>query len=96
MAPQGDIDALNVFFVRTFASLVSWGLLAVLERLTGRAHNVSLIGASLLLAPSLGTPLSGTEVTVPNRVVLLRMHLTVGAVLTPAFYLTSRARLQGR
>ncbi len=43
----------------------------------------------IALALSLGTPLSGTGITAANRIALLLMHLTVGAVLISAFYRTS-------
>src|SRR5262249_50933280 len=86
---SGDIDALNVATVSALASVIAWGSLAVLERLTPRAGRVWLVGALLLLVLSLATPLSGTGVTTANRIVLLSMHLAVAAVLIPTLYRTS-------
>ena len=84
-----DVSALDVAVVAALLSLAGWGLLALLERLTARARRVWLIVAPLALVLSLGTPLSGTGVTSANRIVLLLMHLAVGAVLIPALYRTS-------
>jgi hypothetical protein len=84
-----DISALDVAIVATLLSLAGWGLLALLERLTAHARRAWLIVAPLALVLSLGTPLSGTGVSSANRIVLVLLHLAVGAVLIPALYRTS-------
>ena len=86
---SGDIDALNVALVTAVLSLAGWGLLALLERLTSHARTVWVAIAVPALLLSLLTPLSGTGVSAANRVVLVLMHVTVGAVLIPALYSTS-------
>ncbi|GBP99891.1 hypothetical protein SSP531S_12940 [Streptomyces spongiicola] len=66
-------------------SLLGWGLLVLLERLTGRAPVLWTGAASLVLALSLFAPLFGAGLTTGNRITLVLLHLTVGAVLIPAF-----------
>jgi len=83
------IRAQDVLLVSAMLSLAGWGVMAVLERLAARARQVWLVIAIAALALSLATPLSGTGVTVANRVVLELMHLTVGSVLIAALYRSS-------
>jgi hypothetical protein len=64
---SGDIDALNVAVTSALISLIAWGLLAILERPTARAHLIWAIAAPVLLVATLATPLSGTGVTPANR-----------------------------
>jgi hypothetical protein len=73
------------------ASLAGWALLGILERFTDRARRlwVGIAVATLLL--SFGTPLSGSGTSALNRVVLLLMHVAVGAVL-PGEVTRSRSR----
>jgi hypothetical protein len=85
------ISVLDVVVVATFLSLVGWALRALLERLTQHARRVWLTVAPLVLILSLATPLMGSGVTAANRVVLLLMHLAVGAILIPALARTSPA-----
>jgi len=72
-------------------SFLGWGLLAILERITVRARLTWYIVAVIGLVLSLGAPLSGTGVTAGDRIVLVLMHLTTGAVLFSGF-----ARTVGR
>ncbi len=88
----GDIGAANVVIASAIASLAGWGLLAVLERMTARARTVWAVIATLVTVASLGAPLTGAGVTAANRVVLVLLHLVVGAVLIPLLYRTSRSR----
>lgn len=82
----------NVASVSALAGIAAWSLLALLERLTSRARGVWLAVAILALVASLGGPMSGTGITVANRVQLLGFHLVVGAVLIPLLYRTSPKR----
>ncbi|HEY9368810.1 DUF6069 family protein [Streptomyces sp.] len=66
-------------------ALLGWGLLALLERFTGRAKPVWTGVAVLVLLLSLFAPLFGAGLTAGNRVTLVLLHLTVGAILVPAF-----------
>ncbi|MEV6313835.1 DUF6069 family protein [Streptomyces sp. NPDC051776] len=66
-------------------SLVGWGLLALLERLTGRARTVWTAIASAVVVLSLLGPLFAAGLTTGNRITLVCLHLTVGAVLIPAY-----------
>lgn len=74
------------------ASLAGWALLGILERFTDRARRlwVRIAVATLLL--SFGTPMSGSGTSALNRVVLLLMHVAVGAVLIPMLSRTSKRR----
>ncbi|MEU7866341.1 DUF6069 family protein [Dactylosporangium sp. NPDC049140] len=62
------------------AGLAAWGLLALLERTVRRPARTFRIVALIVLVLSLAGPL-GSGVGTSSRLVLLGMHLTVGAVL---------------
>jgi hypothetical protein len=62
------------------AGLAAWGLLALLERTVSRPARTYRIIALTVLAISLAGPL-GSGVDTSSRLVLLGMHLTVGAAL---------------
>ena len=64
------------------ASLAGWGLLAVLERISGRARALWTGSALLALVASFG-PLATAEATGAARLTLALMHLAVAAVLIP-------------
>ncbi|MGY1434629.1 DUF6069 family protein [Streptomyces reniochalinae] len=66
-------------------SLVGWGLLALLERLTGRARTVWSAIACAVVVLSLFAPLFSAGLSGGNRVALVCLHLAVGAVLIPAY-----------
>jgi Family of unknown function (DUF6069) len=87
-----DIGPLSVALASALLSLVGWAVLAGLERLTPRAHGIWLMAALVGLAASLSPPLSGTGVSTPNRLLLVLMHLAVGAVVISVLYRTSPGR----
>ncbi|MFI5837691.1 DUF6069 family protein [Micromonospora sp. NPDC051300] len=64
------------------AGVAGWALLAVLERLTGRARTVWTAVAAVVLLLSLLGPLTG-GVGRPATVTLVVLHLLAGAVLVP-------------
>jgi hypothetical protein len=77
-----DITIGMVIFVSALASLLGWGLLALLERFAAaRARLVWTIIALVVFLLSLGGPLSGSDITGGNRFGLVCMHLAVAAVL---------------
>ena len=88
-----DIGALNVAVASVGLSLVGWGALAVLERLTPHARRIWLLAALAALGLSLVMPLSGFGASPANRAVLVLMHVAVVAVLIPALYRTSPGHL---
>ncbi len=88
-----DIGALAVLTASALASLVGWGLLALLERFSGRAHSVWAVVAALVLVLSLGGPLGGTGITAASRIPLVLMHVAVAAVLIPLLYRTASPRV---
>ncbi|WP_213452169.1 DUF6069 family protein [Rhizomonospora bruguierae] len=81
---QGDttqhIDPPAVAVAALVAGLAAWGLLALLERTVGHPVRTFRIIALIVLALSLVGPL-GSGVGTSSRLVLLGMHLTVGAAL---------------
>ena len=95
--PQ-DLTAGPVVVASLVAGLAAWLALAVLERLTRHARAAWVALAILVLAASLGAPLSGRGIDGESRLVLTLLHLTVGALLivllsrtsTPASSATSR------
>lgn len=71
-------------------SLLGWGLLALLERFApGRARTVWTVVAVAVVVLSLFAPLFSEGLSAGNRVTLVLLHLTVGAVLIPAFRRTT-------
>ncbi|MET8305413.1 MULTISPECIES: DUF6069 family protein [unclassified Micromonospora] len=82
---QGDatqhIGPAAVVVAALIAGLAAWGLLALLERTVGRAPARTFrIIALIVLVLSLAGPL-GSGIGTSSRLVLLGMHLTVGAAL---------------
>lgn len=78
-----DITIGAVIMVSALASLLGWGLLALLERFSGKGRLIWTIVALVVLVLSLGGPLGGTDVTTGNRIGLLLLHIVVAAVLIP-------------
>ncbi|BCY10161.1 DUF6069 family protein [Actinoplanes sp. L3-i22] len=74
------IGPLAVALTALFAGLAAWGLLAVLERTTRHPARIYRIITSLILLLSLAGPL-GSGIGTSTKLVLLGMHLTVGAAL---------------
>jgi len=81
---QGDttrqIGPAAVVVTALLAGLAAWGLLALLERTVRRPARTFRIIALAVLAVSLAGPL-GSGVDTSSRLVLLGMHLAVGAAL---------------
>ncbi|HUZ77844.1 MAG TPA: DUF6069 family protein [Chloroflexota bacterium] len=84
-----EIGPVTVAVASAVLSLLGWGVLALLERVTSHARGIWRVMAPLALIASLGMPLSGTGVTAANRVVLVLMHLVVAAIVVPLLYRTS-------
>jgi hypothetical protein len=74
------IGPVAVAVTALLAGLAAWALLAVLERTVRRPVRTYRIIASIVLALSLLGPL-GSGVGISSKLVLLAMHLTVGAIL---------------
>lgn len=66
-------------------SLLGWGLLALLERKSSRGRAVWTGIAVAVLVLSLFAPLFAQGLTAGNRITLVLLHLTVGAILIPAY-----------
>jgi hypothetical protein len=89
------IDPLSVALAAGVLSLIGWAALAGLERFTPMAHGIWLGLALVALLASCGMPLSGSGISQANRLVLVAMHLVVGAIVITAFYRTSPRRSAG-
>lgn len=80
---QGDtirhIGPVAVVVSALAAGLAAWGLLALLGRTVRRPARVFRTIALIMLVLSLAGPLGGVDLS--SRLVLLAMHLTVGAAL---------------
>jgi hypothetical protein len=76
---QLHIDSLAVTLTSLVVGLIGWGSLTLLERLTPRGRTIWRSIAAVVLLVSFTGPLSA--VTAAAGVVLLLMHLTVGAIL---------------
>jgi hypothetical protein len=84
------IGAASVLTVSLLASLLGWGLLALLERRTQRGGTFWTIIASIVLLLSLAGPLT-SAVTTAAAVVLVLLHLSVAAVLISTLRRTATA-----
>lgn len=84
-----DVGPLTVLMPSLLASLAGWGLLAVLERFVRRARTVWTVVAIVVLALSLGGPLSATGISALNQAALAAMHVAVAAALIPLLVRTS-------
>ena len=78
--PQ-DLTAGPVVVASVLAGLAAWLTLAGLERITRHARAAWVALATLVLAASLGAPLSGPGIDEQSRLVLALLHLTVGTLL---------------
>jgi hypothetical protein len=78
--PQ-DLTAGPIVIASVVAGLAAWLALALLERITRHARAAWIALATLVLAASLGAPLSGRGIDGESRLVLTLLHLTVGTVL---------------
>lgn len=76
------IGAGFVLAVSLLASLLGWGLLAALQRLTQRAATIWTVAAGVVLLLSLAGPLT-SAVTTGGKLTLVLLHLGVAAVLIP-------------
>jgi hypothetical protein len=87
--PQ-DLIAGAIVVASVVAGLAAWLALTLLERFTRHARAAWVALASLVLAASLGAPLSGRGIDGGSRLVLVSLHLTVGALLIVLLVRTSR------
>ena len=99
LAPAGTlaaepvaIDPLTVALAAGVLPLIGWIVLVGFEQFTQHARTIWLVLALFGLAASLGMPLSGSGVSEANRVVLVVMHLVVGAIVIAVLYRTSPRR----
>lgn len=74
------IGAASVLAVSLLASLLGWGVLAILERRSQRAGTVWTVAAGVVLLLSLAGPLTAAATT-GGTVSLVALHLSVAAVL---------------
>jgi len=83
---NGSPQSVGVDFVvgaSLIASLLGWGLLAMLEARTSRARTIWTVVALAVLLVSLSLPLSAGT-TASTKAVLALMHLAAAAVLVPS------------
>lgn len=80
--------AVAVIFTAIFG-LLGWGLLAVLERFTGRATAI-WTGVAIAVALLSIVPIFLEGASTATRIALTVLHLAVAAVLVPAFRLDRR------
>lgn len=87
------LGASTVLVAAAAGALLGWLAIALLERANPvKAAGIWRVAAPVLLLVSLSAPLSGHGVSVDNRLVLVAMHLAVGAVIIPSLWATSPRR----
>jgi hypothetical protein len=90
-APQ-ELSIWLVAATAGIAGLAATGVLALIERINRRPARVWLVVSTTVLILSLGAPLSGEGIDTANKLALMSMHLTAGAVLIPLLYRSARLR----
>jgi hypothetical protein len=78
-----------VLVTALLAGLAGWALLALLERFVRRPARVWTVIALTVLVLSLAGPL-GSGVGATTKIALVGLHLTVGLVLVPNLWLSTR------
>ena len=78
--PAQSVGVDYIIGATVIASLAAWGVLALLERRTPRAHTIWTALAVVVLIASLSLPFIAATTT-SARVVLIVMHVAVAAVL---------------
>lgn len=80
--PAMTIGQPMIFVAGLLSSLAGWAVLAVLERLTRRAHPIWIALAAVVLLVSMA-PIAQAEASAATRSVLAATHVVVAAVLVP-------------
>jgi len=88
-APQ-ELSIWLVAIVAGLAALAGAGVLALIERINRRPAPVWLVVSTSVLVLSLGGPLSGEGIDTANKLALVSMHLSAGAVMIPLLYRSTR------
>jgi hypothetical protein len=78
-----DLGPATVIVTGLVAGLLGWALLAVLERVTGRARGIWTGIAVAVFLVSLFPPLASPGLAASQRVSLACLHIAVAAVLIP-------------
>lgn len=89
-----QLAAINVVVASVLASLAGWALLAALERFIAHAARRWAMVAVVVAVVSLAGPLTASGITASSRVVLVLLHLVVGAVLIPLLHRSSPSRTE--
>lgn len=76
----------QVMVVSGLASLVAWGILALLQRRIRWVRRAWLSTAGVAFLVSLGGPLSGTGVSATDRASLVLLHVVVAGIVTVILY----------
>jgi Family of unknown function (DUF6069) len=92
-APQ-ELSIWLVAATAGIAGLAGAGLLALIERINRRPAQVWLVVSTTALILALGAPLSGEGIGTANKLALVSMHLTAGAVLIPFLFHSARLPLE--
>lgn len=79
----------NVIVTALVAGVAGWAGLVILERTTAHARAAWTIAATVVLVVSLGMPVTATDTT-SAAVVLIILHLVVGATLIPTLARSAR------
>lgn len=86
---QMRVDLVLTIVFTFVTGLVAWGVLALLERFTGRGYAIWLVIAVVVFAVFLIPPL-GSEATTGTTVGLLLMHVVEAVVLVVGFRVSRR------
>jgi hypothetical protein len=84
-----DVTALGAALVAIVVGLFGWGLLGSLQRYTSKGRTIWTVIAVVVLVVSLAGPLTGVRTS--TTVVLMCLHLLVGATLVAGFRYSTRA-----
>lgn len=89
-SPDMDVELTTVLASSGVAGLAAWAALAGIERWSARPRLVWTLLASAVLLVSLGGPLSGEDLQMTGRALLVMLHAVVALVLIPGLAATTR------
>ena len=81
--PPIDITAVPVGISALVATLVGWGLLALIERRARNPRRTWTVVVVILAVLSLGAPFSGSGIETSRRLSLALLHVVVAVVFIP-------------
>lgn len=91
--PNMDISPVPIAISVIVATLIGWGVMALMERRSQNPRRTWSIFAVVGTLLSLGAPFSGGGLDTTQRTMLAALHVVVAAVFIPLLARTARSQL---